>query len=87
MVYQGEWTGIKAVLYDLSDGSVRLEQWIDEDSNNHWHRVLRYTDVGKWGGGFPNCGGSDTHFRIPCLPCPHLCQCLLFEIFLSCTNQ
>jgi hypothetical protein len=56
----GKWTGIKAVFYNLPDGSVRLEQWIDEDSNNHWHRVLRYTDDGKWGGGFPNCGGSDT---------------------------
>lgn len=56
----GKWTGIKAVFYNLPDGSVRLEQWIDEDSNNNWHRLLRYTDNGKWGGGFPNCGGSDT---------------------------
>ena len=39
---------------------VRLEQWIDENSNNSWHRVLRYTDSGDWGGGYPNCGGPDT---------------------------
>ncbi|MFZ0514384.1 MAG: hypothetical protein WAM14_22460, partial [Candidatus Nitrosopolaris sp.] len=56
----GKWIGIKAVFYNLPDGSVRLEQWIDEDSNNNWHRLLRYTDNGKWGGGYPNCGASDT---------------------------
>jgi hypothetical protein len=55
----GRWIGIKAVFYNLPDGSVRLEQWIDENSDNHWHRVLRYTDDGNWGGGYPNCGGSD----------------------------
>ena len=55
----GRWIGIKAVFYNLPDGSVRLEQWIDENSDNHWHRALRYTDDGNWGGGNPNCGGSD----------------------------
>ena len=56
----GRWIGIKAVFYNLPDGSVRLEQWIDADSSNNWHRVLRYTDDGNWGGGYPNCGGPDT---------------------------
>jgi len=55
----GRWIGIKAVFYNLPDGSVRLEQWIDENSDNHWHRVFRYTDDGNWGGGYPNCGSSD----------------------------
>jgi len=55
----GRWIGIKAVFYNLPDGSVRLEQWIDENSDNHWDRVFRYTDDGNWGGGYPNCGGSD----------------------------
>jgi hypothetical protein len=55
----GRWIGIKAVFYNLPDGSVRLEQWIDENSNNNWHRVLRFTDNGNWGGGQPNCGGTD----------------------------
>jgi hypothetical protein len=54
----GRWIGIKAVFYNLPDGSVRLEQWIDENSDNHWHRVLKFTDDGNWGGGYPNCGGS-----------------------------
>jgi hypothetical protein len=55
----GRWVGIKAVFYNLPDASVRLEQWIDENSDNHWHRVFRYTDNGNWGGGTPNCGGPD----------------------------
>jgi len=55
----GRWIGIKAVFYNLSDGSVRLEQWIDENSNNNWHRVLRFADNGNWGGGQPDCGGTD----------------------------
>ena len=56
----GKWIGIKAVFYNLPDGSVRLEQFIDENSNNNWHRVLLYTDNGHWGGGYPECGGLDT---------------------------
>ena len=56
---KGRWIGIKAVFYNLSNHSVRLEQWIDEDSNNNWHKVLSYTDDGHWSGGHPNCGGSN----------------------------
>jgi hypothetical protein len=55
----GRWIGIKAVFYNLPDGSVKLEQFIDENSNNDWHRVLSYIDDGHWGGGYPECGGSD----------------------------
>jgi hypothetical protein len=53
------WIGIKVVFYNLPDGKVRLEQWIDDNSNNNWHRVLRFVDDGTWGGGQPNCGGTD----------------------------
>lgn len=56
----GRWIGIKAVFYNLPHGYVRLQQFIDENSNNNWHRVLSYTDDGHWGGGYPECGGSDT---------------------------
>lgn len=56
----GGWIGIKAIYYNLPDGTVRLEQWIDEDSNNNWHRMLHYTDKGNWGGGYPDCGAADT---------------------------
>jgi hypothetical protein len=58
--FLGKWIGIKAMYYNLPDGTVRLEQWIDEDSNNNWHRMLHYTDNGNWGGGYPDCGAADT---------------------------
>jgi hypothetical protein len=56
----GRWIGIKAIYYNLPDGRVSLEQWIDEDSNNNWHKMLHYTDNGNWGGGYPDCGAADT---------------------------
>ena len=57
----GRWIGIKAVFYNLPDNnSVKLEQYIDDKSDNNWHKVLSYTDDGHWGGGTPNCGGLDT---------------------------
>jgi hypothetical protein len=58
----GRWIGIKAVFYNLANtnNSVNLEQYIDDNSDNNWHRVLSYVDNGHWGGGTPNCGGSDT---------------------------
>ncbi len=55
----GSWIGIKAVFYNVKDGhSVKLEQWIN-NNNNTWHKVLSYVDHGQWGGGDPDCGGSD----------------------------
>jgi hypothetical protein len=56
----GRWIGIKAVFYNLDNNSVKLEQYIDGDTDNNWHRVLSFIDDGHWGGGTPNCGGSDT---------------------------
>jgi len=56
----GRWIGIKGIFYNLPDGTVRLEQWIDEDSDNNWHRMLHYTDKGDWGGGYPDCGATNT---------------------------
>ena len=56
----GRWIGIKAVFYNLDNNSVKLEQYIDEDADNNWHKVLSFVDNGHWGGGTPNCGGSDT---------------------------
>ena len=66
---QGRWIGIKAVFYNLPNGSVKLEQWVDDGtsdnndnnnpSGNNWHRVLTFVDDGNWGGGHPDCGGTD----------------------------
>jgi hypothetical protein len=44
--------GIKAVFYNLPNGSVKLEQWLDDRTNNineprnQWHKVLEYSDEG-----------------------------------------
>jgi hypothetical protein len=63
---QGKWIGIKAVFYTFQNGSVKLEQWLDDKSDNinspgnNWHRVLQFKDVGSWGGGIDNCGGTPT---------------------------
>ena len=27
---------------------------------NNWHRMLHYTDKGNWGGGYPDCGATNT---------------------------
>ena len=56
----GRWIGIKAVFYNLNNNSVKLEQYIDDNADNNWHKVLPFVDDGHWGGGTPNCGGSDT---------------------------
>ena len=62
----GKWVGIKAVFYTFTNGSVKLEQWLDDKSDNinslgnNWHRVLQFKDIGNWGGGSPNCGGTPT---------------------------
>jgi hypothetical protein len=48
------WIGIKAVIYDIGNGSVKVEQWVDDYSNNiqpgnHWRKVLETIDNGQWG--------------------------------------
>ena len=50
----GNWIGIKMVIYDIGNGSVKVEQWVDDQSNNiqpgnHWRKVLETTDHGRWG--------------------------------------
>jgi hypothetical protein len=58
------WIGVKAVFYTMPNGSVKLEQWIDDSTNNintpgnNWHKLLEFTDSGNWGGGHPSCGGT-----------------------------
>jgi hypothetical protein len=58
------WIGVKAVFYTLPSGSVKLEQWIDDTTDNinmpgnNWHKLLEFTDSGNWGGGHPNCEGA-----------------------------
>ncbi|HET7149661.1 MAG TPA: Ig-like domain-containing protein, partial [Candidatus Nitrosopolaris sp.] len=62
----GNWIGIKMVTYDIGNGSVKVEQWVDDHSNNiqpgnHWRKVLETIDHGQWGPtrGGNHCGGSE----------------------------
>lgn len=53
------WIGIKAVYYNLKNGGVKLEHWLDDKADNNWKLVHSYVDNGDWGGGKPDCGDSD----------------------------
>ncbi|MGC2670129.1 MAG: hypothetical protein WA220_13205 [Candidatus Nitrosopolaris sp.] len=43
-----KWVGFKAVFYTFPNGTVELEQWLDDKSDNinslgnNWHRVLQF---------------------------------------------
>jgi hypothetical protein len=52
----GKWFGMKFVVYDLNDGSVKLELWIDNgDMQNNWKKVTELVDHGQ----LTVQGGSD----------------------------
>ncbi len=61
---KGKWIGIKAIFYNTENGSVKLEQWIDNGTNNtsipgnKWHKTLEFTDTGKWQANQNDCGGG-----------------------------
>ncbi|PWU81107.1 MAG: hypothetical protein DLM72_08675 [Candidatus Nitrosopolaris wilkensis] len=63
------WIGIKLVVYDFGNTSVKVEQWVDDHSSNiiqpgnHWRKVLETVDHGQWGptrGSIGSaCGGGE----------------------------
>ena len=46
----GRWFGMKGVFYDVNDGNVKIEIWLDKNANNNWgtEPVLEYVDAGGW---------------------------------------
>jgi hypothetical protein len=60
----GKWVGVKAVYYNFPNGTVKLQQWVDDSTDkinapgNKCHKVLDFNDHGQWGGGNPNCDGT-----------------------------
>jgi hypothetical protein len=50
------WVGMKFVVYDLPNGDIKLELWIDEGNmTNEWVKVTELVDKGT----FPVTGGDD----------------------------
>jgi Bacterial Ig-like domain len=58
----GRWIGMKFVVYDLPNGDVKLELWIDDgDMTNNWEKVTELTDTGNLAvEGGDDCGRSAT---------------------------
>jgi len=54
------WFGFKAVVYTSPiDGSVKLEQYIDDTANNNWRKLLEFKDNGNnWFVSENLCGGT-----------------------------
>jgi hypothetical protein len=57
--------GFKAIMYNdvRLDGKtvVKLEIWVDPDSDNRWHKIYQFTDSGGWGDAGQECGGNSDH--------------------------
>jgi hypothetical protein len=52
----GRWIGMKFVVYDLANGDVKLELWIDDgDMTNNWRKVTELVDSQN----HPVAGGDD----------------------------
>ncbi len=54
----GKWFGYKFCCYDLANGDVKLENWLDVNMDNNWIKVLERVDSGGWGKNNYNCGGA-----------------------------
>ena len=50
-----KWIGFKGIVYNLPDGSVKLESYIDKDNNNNWQKATEFVDKGNWGDDMSHC--------------------------------
>ena len=53
-----KWVGFKGVVYNLPDGTVKLESYVDKDNKNHWQKVEELVDSGHWGNDMGHCNAK-----------------------------
>lgn len=52
------WVGIKAVVYNLPSGKVKLESYLDKDANYNWQKVQGLVGTGNWGNDLTHCNAN-----------------------------
>lgn len=55
------WFRFKTVVYNLPNGNVNLQNWLDPHSNNNWIKIGQFVDQGGWGKDGTKCGGVPDH--------------------------
>ncbi len=53
-----KWIGFKGIVYNLPDGSVKLESYVDKDNNNNWQKATEMVDKANWGDDMTHCNGK-----------------------------
>ena len=53
-----KWIGFKGIVYNMPDGSVKLESYIDKDNNNNWQKATEMIDKGNWGDDMTHCNAK-----------------------------
>ena len=53
-----KWVGFKGIVYNLPNGNMKLESYVDKNNNNQWEKVQELTDSGNWGDDMTHCDAS-----------------------------
>jgi len=54
-----DWFRFKGIMYNLPDGTVKLENWLDPFLNNTWIKIAENQDKGGWGKDGNKCQGKE----------------------------
>ena len=50
-----KWFGFKGIVYNMPDGNIKLESYVDKDNNNHWEKAAEMIDKSDWGNDMTYC--------------------------------
>ena len=59
-----KWVGFKGIVYNLPNGNVKLESYVDKDNNNQWQKVQELIDSGNWGDDMTHCNADKPGVQI-----------------------